>query len=646
MKERVLIVLKDRELLEESASILYDHDYLVTKASNLSDMESQMNATPHDLILIESSLWLRERPDLVLDLEQKYSGVSIVHLILNGDQETLDRLYKNGSGIYLFQPVTAKEILVTVDQTIRYRELSLKYKQMLNEFRDVNKNLSNKTKELQELVAFNNNIIESVDAGIMSIDTQFIIKSWNLRMSEICGIFKSEAIGSNMFECLPWLNIENVPEKIALVLTEGNVDELNRKKGKGQNGVEIYADYRISPIKKGDVISGAVITVYDIRQKTPIEDELESPLRYTDNLVEHSADAIISLDPDGIIVTWNKGAETMFGYGAQEAIGRSWDFMVPAQDRKKMHNLFQWVNKGIPVSNFDTQVINNSGMPVPVSLTVSLIKDDEGKVLGLSGICKCLSATGKQRRQTIQSQKMVSIGIMAAGLAENITNPLASLSINAGLLSAKTDINGLLELTECLGKMEADADQISQLAKDLLWYSKAPKDESDAVDMHDALEKSIKFTRLQTDMHNIEIRRAYLAKQSRIIGNNRELIQAFINIFTNAQAAMPDGGVITVQTESIIAEEDSMEGKACISIKIEDTGMGIPEENMHRIFEQFFTTNPNSRSNGLGLYVVNAIIENHSGNIEVESRVNKGTCITIRLPVHMEERGIRDNQNE
>ena len=166
MKERVLIVIKDEELLEESASILYNHDYLVTKASSLSDMESQISATPQDLILIDSSLWLKERPDLLSDMEQNYSDISIIHLVPKGDQETLDRIYRNGAGTYLFHPVTAREILVIVDQAIKYRELSHRYQQMRNEFLEANKNLSNKTKEFQGLLAFRTPPLDSARAAI------------------------------------------------------------------------------------------------------------------------------------------------------------------------------------------------------------------------------------------------------------------------------------------------------------------------------------------------------------------------------------------------------------------------------------------------------------------------------------------------
>lgn len=632
MKERIMIVIKDDDLLEKSASILYDHDYLVTKASNLSDMESQINAVPQDLILIDSSVWIKERPDLLSGLEQNHSETSIIHLVPTEDHETLERISRNGIGNYLFQPVTAKEILVMVDQAVRYRELMQRYQQMRTEFLEANKNLSNKTKEFQELLAFNTNILESMNVGILTIDKNYVITTWNSKISQIIGIKGSKAIGSNLFDILPWLNMGKVSERAKAVITEGEVTELGHIKGQKQDGAEIYADYKISPIKKSDDILGAVITVDDITQKIQFRDELDRSQKYIGNLVEYATDAIISYDLDGIILTWNKGAKELFGYGSEEAIGRPVDFLVDDKDRKKINNIFQWVKKSGSVSNFEAKLITKSGSAIPVSMTFSLIRDDEGKTYGLSGIFKDLSESKKVDRQLIQSQKMVCLRSMAFGMANDINAPLGALSSNSALLMRKSQANSLPEFTGCLGRIKEDAGRIAQLAKDLLWYAKPATNVKSRVRIHDILDKSLLFASFQANMHNIEIKKAYMSHLSHIIGNSKDLIQAFVNLFSNAMAAMPDGGVITIQTESL-DREALFNGQTCICIKIADTGVGIPDENLPKIFGQFFTTKPDATGNGLGLYAVHFIIEDHQGKITVESEVNNGTCFTVWLPV-------------
>ncbi|MGA1865227.1 MAG: PAS domain S-box protein [bacterium] len=643
MKERILVVIKDEGLLEESATALYKHNYLVTKVSNLSEMESQLHSNRQDVLLLDSRVWIEDHPDLIPNLGKNYSETSIIHLIPNNDKDKFDSIFSNGEeGGRLLQPVTGKEILVMVDQVIKHKQLKERFNQMQNELLEANKNLSNRTKEFHELISFHEKILQSITLGIITIDKGFIITSWNPGIINILSIDESVAKGSNLFDIIPALGWEKVSGRIKSVIHNGEVTELGHLKTKKPDGDEIYANYKFSPIKKEEETVGAVIIAENITQKIRLKDELNRAHGYISYLVENSTDAIIGCDLDGVIVTWNKGAEMMFGFSSQESIGRPWDFLFAEKDRKKMQNLFQWVKKCESISNFETQIISMSGEPIPISLTISLIKDINGNVYGVSGIAKELSKTKKLKKQFIQSQKMISLGTMAASMAHDINNPLASLSTYTHLLMTRTERIGISELTGNLSKVEEDADRIGQLVKDLLWYS-IPSDHSmGMIDIHEILNKSLLFTGYQVNMDNIDIKGDYSAKKSRIMGNSRELIQAFVNIFTNAVESMPEGGIISIRTQSM-DNEGLQNDQDEISIKISDTGTGIPEENLPHIFEQFFTTKSDEERSGLGLYVAYAIIEDHHGEIRVESKIDKGTCFTIHLPININRNNLQTN---
>jgi len=636
VKERVLVAIKDEGLLEESTTVLYKHDYLVTKASNLSDMESHLNSTPQDVILLDISIWKETEPDLPSRLSQSHSEASIIHLVSNGDQDILEGIVKNGEeGGHLLQPVTGKEVLVMVDQVIKNKQLHERFKQMRSELLEANKNLSNKTKEFQELIAFHKDILQNSTVGIITIDTRYIITSWNQCASRITGIKESVAMGSNLFDIIPILGWEKVLERVKAVIQKTEVTELGHLETKRPEGDNIYANYKFSPIRKENEIVGAVIIVEDISKKIHLQKELDRAHGYIGHLVENSADAIISTDLDGTIVTWNKGAETMFGFSGQAAIGRPWNFLAAENDRKKLQNLFQWVKKSGAISNFQAEIITMSGEPLPISLTISLIKDNDGHVYGISGIFKDLSEAKKIKKQMVQSQRMISLGAMATSMAHDINDPLASLSTYTHLLMTRTKGFGIAQLTNNLAKVEEDADKIGQMVKDLLWYATPSDHALGKVDIHEILKKSLSFTAYQVNMQKIEVKKDLSAKESQLMANSRELIQALVNILTNAVESMPDGGDMTIQTTSADEEAPENGGKG-ILIKIRDTGIGIPEENLSRIFEQFFTTRSDEKGNGLGLYVARAIIEDHHGSIEVESGIDKGTCFTIRLPLRIE----------
>jgi two-component system NtrC family sensor kinase len=249
-------------------------------------------------------------------------------------------------------------------------------------------------------------------------------------------------------------------------------------------------------------------------------------------------------------------------------------------------------------------------------------------VYGLSGIFRDLSDTKKLSKQLIQSQKMMSLGAMAARMAHDLNNPLASLSTYTHILMTRTNLLGVDTLTENLAKVEEDADRIGQLVKDLLWYSSPSDHTTGIVDIHEVLRKSLSFAAYLTNMENIEIRKDYEPRIPPILANSKDLIQAFVNILTNAAAAMPGGGTIMIRTTTSGAEDAKG-----VLVTISDTGIGIPQENLPNIFERFFSTRSNGKGNGLGLFVAKSIIEEHHGEIHVESEVNKGTSCTLRLPI-------------
>jgi len=594
-------------------------------------MESQINAMPQDLILLESTLWIKEKPDLLTGLEASYKEFSIIHIIPSDDQESIDVISSNGIRNYLYEPTTAKEILLTVNQSIRYKELTQRYQQMRNEFLEANKNLSNKSKELQELIAFNTNILESINVGIMAVDSDFKINSWNSKMSEITGINRSLAIGADLFQTLPWLNIENVSVRVRSVITDGKVTELGHLKCEKRGKSEVYADYKISPIRQGKDILGAVITVDDVTRKIHYKDEHEGSQKYISNLVKTAADAIVSYDSDGIIVTWNEGACDIFGYNSQEAIGRPWDFIASEKGRKRLLNLLEFVRKSGAVSNFETEMKNKSGKTFTVSVTISPVRDTEGNVYGISAIYRDLSEGRRLKKQLTRSQRVISYSKMVAGVARDINTPLTSLSSSTSLLVDNATAGNISEITSNMQRIEAEADHIALLVKDLLWYGNVSEDSEEIVEIHTLIEKSLFFTGFLINLKNIDIHMGFDAQKSEIMGNSRELIQTLMNLFTNAQAAMPDGGALTIETTNV-KEDSLLGGQETICIKIKDTGIGIPDENLPRVFGQFFTTKPEGKGNGLGLYVVKSVIEDHGGKIEVESLINQGTCFTIWLP--------------
>jgi signal transduction histidine kinase len=278
-------------------------------------------------------------------------------------------------------------------------------------------------------------------------------------------------------------------------------------------------------------------------------------------------------------------------------------------------------------------MINREGKEIPMTMSMFLIKDTHGHVFGLSCISRDQSEKRDLQNQLIHTQKMASLGTMAAGMAHDINNPLASILAYAELLVNKTEKIGFTELTEHLLKVEEDVDRIGDLIKKMLWYSKPSHSQIGQANVNELLHKSLEFANFQTPLNDIEVIRDLDPNLPEISANSKELIQAFVNLITNAVKAMPTNqGTLKLKT----SRQTKPHGSNDITISISDTGIGIPEENLDKIFQYCFTTATGEKGNGLGLYVVKAIVEENGGTIHVQSKVNEGTTFTITLPIKTE----------
>jgi two-component system NtrC family sensor kinase len=228
--------------------------------------------------------------------------------------------------------------------------------------------------------------------------------------------------------------------------------------------------------------------------------------------------------------------------------------------------------------------------------------------------------------QLIQSEKLASLGRMAAGVAHEINNPLTGVvTFGHLLLSAlpadsqeKKDVEVIIE----------QANRCSNIIKGLLGFSRATSTEKAEVNINELLKGTLHIVNHKADFFNIQIITILDESLPPVWAGGPQLEQVFLNMIMNAADAMEGNGTLTISTRRVMDNE-----RAFAEIEFSDTGHGISEENMPKIFEPFFTTKPVGKGTGLGLAVSHGIIENHGGTISVKSEVKKGTSFFIRLPL-------------
>jgi len=227
----------------------------------------------------------------------------------------------------------------------------------------------------------------------------------------------------------------------------------------------------------------------------------------------------------------------------------------------------------------------------------------------------------------IQTEKMASLGILGAGVAHEINNPLAIISMYAEMsLEEIEKINGLEEIRDNLQTIIRKSEIAGNIVRNLLQFSRQTTSEKKIIDLNVTIEKSLNIIRNQAEIQNVKIA-ADLAPDLRpIFADDAKLQQVWTNIILNALQAMPEGGTLTITTRNLA-------GNHTLEVSFTDTGVGISRENLGKIFDPFFTTKDTGKGTGLGLSVSYGIIQEHDGTISVESEPGKGTTFTFRIPV-------------
>jgi len=229
----------------------------------------------------------------------------------------------------------------------------------------------------------------------------------------------------------------------------------------------------------------------------------------------------------------------------------------------------------------------------------------------------------------IQSEKLASLGKLAAGIAHEINNPLGGILIYSHLLLEDTDKNS--PHYENLKKIVKETSRCKDIVKGLLEFARPKEPEMSLVNINEIVERSLSIMERQALFQNIKIKKSYVSNLPKIVADSAQLQQVFVNIILNAAEAMNGNGILTLST--------SLNGGGTfIEIKFSDTGHGIKEEDQKRLFEPFFTTKEVGKGTGLGLAISYSIIQKHRGTIEVKSEVGKGSTFNVRLPVMSEHK--------
>jgi PAS domain S-box-containing protein len=360
---------------------------------------------------------------------------------------------------------------------------------------------------------------------------------------------------------------------------------------------------------------------------------------YMGSLVENAGDGIISISKDWTIMSMNQQAEDIFGYSKSEAIGQDIGIIAP-QDKitdEKQLLLDKVILNGQVIKDFETERIKKDGKKVAANVTISPIKDQSGSIIGASEIFRTLTEDDFMRKRVSQFEKLISLGKLAAETAHQVNSPLGAVMGRIQLVLKNLDKLDNEMLRKNLKQMMTGCEHIRTAIGSLLDYSRRVVIKKH-VDINSIIEDALIMMSPRLMMEKISVHKSLTENLPKILEIGGELIHVLVSIISNAIDAMDKGGRIEVTTD--IDKDSEINSGDRVRVTIIDTGQGISEQNIERIFTPFFTTKDKGKGTGLGLPIVKRIVSLHKGDIKVLSKINEGTSFILSFPVIDNEKKI------
>ncbi|GAA3765414.1 PAS domain S-box protein [Terriglobus aquaticus] len=464
-------------------------------------------------------------------------------------------------------------------------------------------------------------IIASSEDAIVTKNLDGIVTSWNSGAQRIFGYEPHEMIGESIIRLIPD-ELKHEEDQILAKLRAGQrIDHFETIRVR-KNGERFPISVTISPVKdETGTIIGASKIARDISDRRRAE---ESRARLA-AIVDSADDAIISKDLNGIITSWNPGACRLFGYQAEEIVGESILRLIPDELKHEEEEILRTLRAGGKIEHYETTRLSKTGELREVSVTISPIRDSSGRVIGASKIARNIADRKKVERLAIQAEKLGATGRMAATIAHEINNPLASV-MNLIYLAQQDDVSRE-EQKSYLRIAENELERISHIARQTLGYYRDTVGPV-SVHLHDLVNTVLTVYGNKLSGQGITVSTAF-NDMKKICVSSGEIIQVFSNVVANAIDAMPKGGTLNISVSRTMRL-----GKDGLVSTFSDTGRGISRDHVSQVFEPFFTTK-GSLGTGIGLWVAKQIVERHGGQISLASSTetaNSGTTITIHLP--------------
>ena len=473
-------------------------------------------------------------------------------------------------------------------------------------------------------------IVETAEEGIWVTDAADRTSFVNRKMGELLGYVPEEMIGRPFYAFLD-------PEEESAVRARFDRHRQGGREGyefrlRRRDGGELWVRCAASPFFDGEGrYEGTLAMISDLSERRGRE-RAQAELA---SIVSSSEDAIYSKSLDGVVRSWNPGAERMYGYRAEEIVGSPVGILEPPDRRGEWASVLARLKRGERIAPFETVRRAKDGREVEVFVSVSAVLDAEGRPAGASAIDRDISEKRKLEHQLRQAQKMEGIGRLAGGIAHDFNNLITVITGYASAALEKLDPGA--PAREDLEEIRKAGERAGTLTAQLLAFSRRQILSPRVTDLRSIVEGMEKMLRRLLG-ERIAIRTSFDADLGLVRVDRGQMEQVLLNLALNARDAIAGPGTLTIDVRNVTLDGDfeaahpGARSGPHVCLAVSDTGCGMDAPTLAHLFEPFFTTKEPGKGTGLGLATVYGIVKQSGGYIGVESRRGAGSVFRIYLP--------------
>jgi len=469
-------------------------------------------------------------------------------------------------------------------------------------------------------------LLEEMEEGYYEVDMAGNFTFVNNAMSRILGYSRDELIGMNYKIYTPEENVKPVFEAYNRVYRTGEPLKWFPMVEVRKDGTRLFVEDSVLPVRndKGEVIGFRGVN-RDVTERKKAQEALRQSAERYRTILEEMEDSYFEVDLGGHLTFVNSSTCRHLGYCNEELIGMSYKGFTVEEDMESVLRVFGEVYRtGVPNKGFHWKIIRKDGAHGFVEATVSPLRNAKGEIIGFSGVGRDITERMKMEEQLILTDRLASVGQLAAGIAHELNNPLTAV-IGFSDLLLERDLPA--DVKEDLETVNREAKRTVNIVKELLAFAREQKTEKSLVNINVIIQGVLQIRSYEQKVSNIEVDARFAPTLPLVMANGVQLQQVFINIIVNAEQAMVEAhgrGKLTIATEQV---------GNIIRASVTDDGPGISRDNMKQLFTPFFTTREVGKGTGLGLSICHGIVTEHGGKLHVESEPGKGATFVVELPI-------------